>query len=136
MTATLTRDLERLTHSGLELADPAADLRGRDVRDSTGDDVGSVADLLVDPGLREVRMLEIDTGGGLLGIGRRRLLVPLEAVMGTDARTVFINAEREAIVNGPGYQPAEGDEEEAQYLAAYQAYGLTPYWDTPTPVRR
>jgi sporulation protein YlmC with PRC-barrel domain len=133
MTTSLTRDLERLTHSGIELSDPAADLRGLDVRDRTGEDVGTVADVLVDPEVREVRMLEVEAAGGLLGLGRKHHLVPLEALAGKDSRTVFVNAEREQILDTPVYEPAEGDEEEAQYLASYHAYGLAPYWEQQIP---
>jgi sporulation protein YlmC with PRC-barrel domain len=133
MRTSLTRDLERLTSSGIELTDPAADLRGRDVRDRLGEEVGTVADVLVDPDEGEVRLIEVEAGGGLLGLGRKHHLVPLEALAGRDSRTVFVNAEREEILETPAYQPTEGDEEEAQYLAAYHAYGLSPYWEQRPP---
>ncbi len=137
MTTSLTRDLERLTSSGMELADPAMDLRERDVRDRHGEQVGTVVDLLVDPAERKVHMLEIATGGGLLGIGKKHRLVPVEVVSGGDPRTVYIDRSREEIEETPPYSPSEGDEEEAHYAEVYAAYGVTPYWmhtgETSTP---
>lgn len=132
MATTLIRELERLTHSGLELAEPAMDVRGREVRDRGGNHVGTVADLLIDPAERRVRMVELETDGTMFGIGSHRKLVPLEAITSADPRTIYVNATEEEILALDDYRPAEGDAEEAQYLAAYGAYGLTPYWaETP-----
>lgn len=139
MTITLNRDLERLTSSGIELRDPAGDLRGRDVHDQMDEPIGVVADLLVDPAAREARLIELETAGGLLGFGKKRYLVPLEAVTGNDARTIYLDRIHDDVVAGPEYRPATDDEEEAQYAAAYQHYGIPPYWEheahTPSVIR-
>lgn len=128
MTATLTRELERLTHSGVQLADPAMDVRDRDVYDRDGQAVGSVSDVLVDPDTGEVRLVEVTSNGGVFGLGRKSRLVPVEALTSGDPRTVYVERTREEILAADPYQPAEGDEEEAQYAAAYAAYGVRPYW--------
>ena len=79
MALTFTRDLEPLTSSGLELDDPSRDLRGREIVDRDDNTVGTVVELLIDPGLRIPRMLLLETGGRL-GMGKKQYLVPLEAV--------------------------------------------------------
>jgi sporulation protein YlmC with PRC-barrel domain len=128
VTTTLSRELERLTHSGVQLADPARDVRDREVFDKDGQSVGTVSDVLVDPETGEVRLVEVTSGGGVLGLGRKSRLVPIEAVTSGDPRTVYVERTREDILAVDEYRPAEGDEEEAQYAAAYAAYGVTPYW--------
>jgi sporulation protein YlmC with PRC-barrel domain len=128
VTTTLSRELERLTHSGVQLADPARDVRDREVFDQDGQSVGTVSDVLVDPETGEVRLVEVTSGGGVLGLGRKSRLVPIEAVTSGDPRTVYVERTREDILAVDEYRPAEGDEEEAQYAAAYAAYGVTPYW--------
>lgn len=128
MATTLTRDLEELTYSGLELADPTMDLRGRDAHDREGERVGTVTDLLIDPDQRKARMLEVVSGGGLLGIGKKQLLVPVEAIAGGDLRTVYIDKLKDEIRAGPEYQPKEIDEEESHYVEVYAYYGKAPYW--------
>ena len=128
MTTTFTRELERLTHSGLSLADPAADFRDRDVLDRDGAHVGTVVDLLVDPEHRVARMVEVQTNGGMLGLGRKHRLIPVELLSGGDPRTVYVERTLDEITATPEYRPAEGDDEEDQYAAAYAAYGVTPYW--------
>jgi sporulation protein YlmC with PRC-barrel domain len=136
MNATLTRDLEELTHSGLELADPAMDLRGRDAQDRNGEPVGTVADVLIDPDQRKARMLKIVSGGGLLGIGKKQLLAPVEAIAGGDPRTVFVDKLKDEILAGPEYRPDQIDEEEEHYIEVYAYYGKAPYWlAEPPPVK-
>ena len=137
MSTTFTRELERLTHSGLTLADPAADIRGREVLDRDGNRVGTVIDLLVDPEQRIARMAEVETGGGVLGIGRKHRLIPVEILTAGDPRTVYLERTRDEVNAAPEYRPAEGDVEEEQYAATYAAYGVTPYWQSqPVGSRR
>lgn len=129
MSTTLSRELERLTHSGVQLADPARDVRDRQVFDKDGQSVGTVSDVLVEPDTGEVRLVEVTSGGGVFGLGRRSRLVPIQALTSGDPRTVYVERTREDILAVEEYRPAEGDEEEAQYAAAYAAYGVTPYWN-------
>ena len=128
MTTALTRELERLTHSGMQLADPAADVRDREVLDCDGHRVGTVADLLVEPDTGTVRLVQVEHGGGMFGIGRKSRLVPVEALSHGDPRTVYVDRPRDEILAVDPYRPAEGDAEEEQYAAVYAAYGVTPYW--------
>ena len=128
MALTFTRDLDPLTSSGLELDDPSRDLRGRDVVDRNGSTVGTVAEMLIDPGLRVARMLVLETGGGLLGMGKKQYLVPLEAV-NADGSQVRMQWTKEEITNEPEYHLADGEEEELQYVQVYAAYGIRPYWE-------
>lgn len=128
MTTALTRELERLTHSGVHLADPATDLRDRQVLDCDGHRVGVVTDLLVEPDTGTVRLVEVEDGGGVFGIGRKSRLLPVEVLNGGDPRTVYVERPRDEILAVEPYRPAEGDAEEEQYAAVYAAYGVTPYW--------
>lgn len=134
LATTFRRELERLTHSGVTLADPAADIRGREVLDRDGAPVGTVSDLLVDPEHRVSRMIEVESGGGMLGLRRKHRLIPVELLTGGDPRTVYIERTLDEINATPDYHPADGDAEEEQYAATYAAYGVTPYWQAE-PVR-
>jgi sporulation protein YlmC with PRC-barrel domain len=128
MALTFTRDLEPLTSSGLELDDPSLDLRGRDVVDEDARDIGTVADMLIDPQLRVARLLVLETGGGLLGMGKKQYLVPMEATS-DDGQQVRITRSKDEITREPEYQVADGEAEELQYVQAYTAYGIRPYWE-------
>jgi sporulation protein YlmC with PRC-barrel domain len=61
------------------LEDLAQDVRGLDVYDEDGDRIGTVEDLYADAQERKVRFLDV-SGGGVLGLGEKRFLVPVEAV--------------------------------------------------------
>jgi sporulation protein YlmC with PRC-barrel domain len=128
MAMTFTRDLDPLTSSGMELDDPSHDLREREVVDRDGESVGTVADMLIDPTLRVARLLVVESGGGLLGMGRKQYLVPLEAVE-ADGSQVRMDRSKDEITDQPEYHAADGDEEELQYVQVYAAYGIRPYWE-------
>ena len=71
--------LVRLSDSGLVLEDLAQDVRGLDVYDEDGDQIGTVEDIYADAQERKVRFLDVGAGG-FLGLGERRFLIPVEAV--------------------------------------------------------
>jgi sporulation protein YlmC with PRC-barrel domain len=129
MAMTFTRDLDPLSSSGLELADPSTDLTGRPVLDRDGAQVGTVSDMLIEPQRRVARMLVLEHAGGLLGLGKKHHLVPLEAVTVTDGE-VRIDRSKDDILAGGEYTAPEGEEEELHYAAVYAEYGIQPYWET------
>jgi sporulation protein YlmC with PRC-barrel domain len=128
MALTFTRDLDHLTSSGLELEDPSRDLRGRAVVDKDARGIGTVVDMLIDPQLRVAHLLVLETSGGLLGMGKKQYLVPLEAAL-DDGEQVRINRSKDEITREPEYQLTDGEAEEPQYVQAYTAYGIRPYWE-------
>jgi sporulation protein YlmC with PRC-barrel domain len=81
--------LVRLSDTDLEIPDDQ-DIRGRKVSDRDGNEIGKIADLLIDPRQRRVRFLQV-ISGGLLGIGGTMLLVPVEAITRIDREMVEID---------------------------------------------
>ncbi len=92
--------LVRLGDSDFVTANPEDYLRGKGVYDPHGQRMGSVEDLYVDRQEREVRFLEVGTGG-FLGIGERRFLVPVEAVTRVSEDRVIVEPERTEKAEGP-----------------------------------
>ncbi len=93
--------LVRLGDSDFVTANPEDDLRGKDVYDPHGQRMGSVEDLFIDRREREMRFLEMGTGGGFLGIGERRFLVPVEAVTKVSEDRVTVEPDRTKKADGP-----------------------------------
>src|SRR3712207_6543110 len=81
---------------------PEQDIRGKDVYDAYGEQLGSVDDLYIDRQERKVRFLEVGTGG-FLGIGERHLLVPVEAVTEVGEDRVTIEPGREKVAGSPPF---------------------------------
>jgi sporulation protein YlmC with PRC-barrel domain len=71
----------------------------KDVYDAEGQRISGVEDLYIDWQEREVRFLEVGTGG-FLGIGKKRFLVQVEAVMQIAENRITIEPGRTERVDG------------------------------------
>jgi sporulation protein YlmC with PRC-barrel domain len=119
-------DLVRLSDSGLALEDLAQDVRGLDVYDEDGDQIGTVKDLYADTEERKVRFLDVGAGG-FMGLGQKRFLVPVEAVSEVREDRVVVDQKRQRVAESPLFdadvvpQPPYQDE-------LYKYYGYPPYF--------
>ncbi|HEX2133266.1 MAG TPA: PRC-barrel domain-containing protein [Actinophytocola sp.] len=120
-----TAPLVRLADSDLTLADPADDVRGKSVVDRDGEDIGTVDGLVIDPDERRVRLLEVGSGG-FLGLGKQKVLVPVDAVTAVD-EVVGIDKDRAHVAGGPVYDP-DLTLERTTVADLYGYYGYTPFW--------
>ncbi|WP_344491292.1 PRC-barrel domain-containing protein [Glycomyces endophyticus] len=122
--------LVRLDDTDLTIADGADDVRGHTVLDRSGDETGKVEGLLIDRGLRKVRFLEV-ASGGFLGLGKRKVLVPVGAVTRVDDEHVHLSSDRDHVASGPGYDPeltTDDDPGRPYGEDVYGYYGLMPHW--------
>jgi sporulation protein YlmC with PRC-barrel domain len=126
--------LEKLRDSGLALANPEEDIRGRKIVDQHGGDIGHVSALFIDEAKRKVRMLEI-RAGGFLGLGDRHFLLPADAITKVTADKVQVNETLQRIVNSPVYDPALIVAPPHEYWEPfYGYYGLSPYAEVGIPI--
>jgi sporulation protein YlmC with PRC-barrel domain len=130
-----TTALEPLSQTRLELVDPKEDLRGRKVFDREGQEIGKVDDAFIDPTERHARFLSVKSGD-LLGLGGKKLLIPIDAIGSVDKDKVVINDRRDRIVGGPqvDHEFEQGSDQavdaDAVVLACYEFYGVEqPYWN-------
>ncbi len=109
----------------LRLREPLKNLRGLDVYDSNGEEIGSVEDLLVDQEAQFPRFLDVGAGG-FLGIGKKHFLVPFEEVsrhVGEEER-VIVRQDRDKVLGSPDFDPDEMPEVDLQ-RAVYAYYGYS-----------
>lgn len=123
---TTNTGLERLADTPLRLAEGAPDLRGVDVLDADGEKIGTVQSLFVDRDERRVRFLEV-AGGGIMGIGDREILVPVEAVSNYDDDSVRLSRTTGRFDEAPTYDPALVDDR-GYWEGVYGWYGYSPTW--------
>jgi len=123
--------LERLVDSPLVLGQGEADLRDRDAFDAEGTKLGTVKALYVDTSERRLRFLEV-TGGGILGIADRTILVPIEAVERYDDNGVYLARTDRPMRDAPAYDP-QLVEQRSYWEGLYGWYGYPPYW-SPTGI--
>lgn len=118
--------LVRLSESGEAVSTVDADIRGRDVRDRDGEDLGKVKDLLIDQHEHKVRLIEV-ASGGFLGIGQDRTFVPVDAITAITDDEVRIDQTREHVAGAPVYDPDLVHGRDA-YGGIFDYYGVVPFW--------
>ena len=115
-------DLVNLNDTDLYLEEPWQDLRGLDVYDINDDQIGSVEDVYVDRERREARLLDV-SAGGMLGIGKRHFLVPVEEVKrDLDGDRLTVEHPKEKVMESPEFDPDDGPKSDLQ-RAVYAYYG-------------
>jgi sporulation protein YlmC with PRC-barrel domain len=117
--------LIRLSNTNLQVADPAQDVSGYRVVDKDGQEVGEVADLILDRDERKVRFLEV-AAGDLFGMGPGKSLIPLEAITRISGQVVSIDQTHQHVAAAPRYHPDLMVQDDVGHL--YRHYGLLPYW--------
>lgn len=90
----------KLGDSDFMLENSEQDIRGKDVYDVDGEQIGRVDDLYIDGQKRKVCFLEVGLGG-FLGMGEKHFLVPVEAVTEVGEARVTIEPGKEKVVGYP-----------------------------------
>ncbi len=130
MTIAATASLIRLgEESTLELSNPAEDIRGRKILDKAGTEIAQVEDLLLDAREKKVRFLVAGSGGhGVAKIGKKKSLIPVDAITAISAKTVTVDQSGEQIIGAPEYDPEIVVVSDEYWDSVYGWYGYYPYW--------
>ncbi len=123
--------LVKLSDSEFVLEDRTQDVRGLDVYDSNGDEIGSVEDLYADEEERKVRFLEV-AAGGFLGLGGKRFLIPVEAVREVSEDRVVVDRSREKVAESPPFD-TEVVPRPSYQREVYDYYGYADHHRGPYP---
>ncbi len=126
MTSSDNATLYTLGDRGQTVDGSRNDIRGREVKDNHGDGIGKVADLLVDDHEEKVRFLLVEHGG-ILGVGRTKTLIPVDAITGITDDEVSIDQSSDRVAAAPGYDPDLADDRQ-YHSSIYGHYGYLPYW--------
>ncbi|MFI6012568.1 PRC-barrel domain-containing protein [Streptomyces sp. NPDC051243] len=118
--------LTRLSDSPHAIPSADEDIRGRKVTDRSGNELGKVADLIIDEEERKVRFLLLEHGG-FLGIGEKKSYIPVDAVAGVAEDEIRIDRTRDQVADAPEYDPELVDQSE-YYDRLYTHYGYVPFW--------
>ena len=115
-------NLVNLNETDLYLEEPWQDLRGLDVYDTNNDQIGSVEDVYVDREQREARLLVV-SAGGLLGVGKKYFLVPVQEVKrDLEGERLTVEHPKEKVTQSPEFNPDERLKADLQ-RAVYAYYG-------------
>lgn len=112
----------------------ASTLEGDQIRNSAGDDLGKLEEIMLDVTKGRVAYAVLSFGG-FLGIGSKLFAIPWEALKLDEKNHGFIlDVDRERLENAPGFDkdnwPNMADPAFGSNI--YNYYGYRPYWDTTT----
>jgi len=118
--------LTRLRDTDETIANTSTDIRGLEVIDTEGTTIGRVDGLFLDEREHEIRFMEV-ASGGFLGIGRTKVVIPIDAIENIESASVRINQSRERVAGAPAYDP---DLTPSPLVAdeTYGYYGFLPFW--------
>lgn len=110
----------------------AGTLTGDTVRNSAGDDLGTLEEIVIDLDRGRVAYVVL-ASGGFLGLGGKFFALPWDIIkVDTDEKVVIVDVEEDVIKNAPGF-----DKDNWPDLAdltwvedVYRYYGREPYWVT------
>jgi sporulation protein YlmC with PRC-barrel domain len=115
-------DLVNLNDTALHLEEPWQDLRRLDVYDINDDKIGSVEDVYIDRERRVARLLDV-SAGGVLGVGKKHFLVPVEEVKrDLDGERVTVEHPKDKVMESPEFDPDDELKSDLQ-RAVYAYYG-------------
>lgn len=126
----MTVTLQLLGESRFSFANPYQDVRGWVVRDSEGQDLGHLDDVLIDEPAGKVRFLRV-SHGGVLGFGSSHSFIPIEAVVGVADGVVTVETSVQKVARAPRFDPEVVDNQQ-HFDDLYNHYGYAPPW-APMP---
>jgi sporulation protein YlmC with PRC-barrel domain len=118
-------DLVKLSEEDLHLDEPWQDIRGLEVYDLDGEQVGSVEELYVERDSRLPRFLVV-SAGGFLGVGKKHFLVPVEEVSrDVGEERVTLSQDRDKVVGSPNFDVDEAPAPDVQRaVLAYYGHAI------------
>lgn len=119
--------LVKLGDSEYRLEAPEQDIRGLDVYDRDGREIGSVEELYIDTEERKVRFLDVGAGG-FLGIGEKHFMIPVEAVTDVGEDGVTIEHGRKKVTGSPPFDTDVVPPTTDYQRDVYGYYGYAPTW--------
>lgn len=115
----------------------ASTLEGDPVRNSVGDDLGTVDEIMIDLPSGRVAYAVLSFGG-VLGMGSKLFAVPWNALrVDEDEQCLVLDIDKQTLETAPGFDknnwPDMADSTWAS--GVYRHYGTTPDWDEPAETK-
>lgn len=113
------RRLQEMDRSDFEIVDGEPDIRGWDVKNTSGQKIGEVEDLIIDAQKKKVRYIVLDTDDNELDLDDRKVLVPIGlAELHEKDDDVIIPVEVQQLSSLPEYDSDRLDETVEQKICS------------------
>lgn len=112
-------------------------LIGDNVVNTTGENLGEIKELMIDPQTGHVAYAVLSFGG-FLGLGDKLFAIPFKSLtLRPDHEDFVLDVTKERLENAPGFDkddwPTTTDRAWGTEIHSY--YGVSPYWQTTNTVR-
>jgi sporulation protein YlmC with PRC-barrel domain len=109
----------------------ASTLEGDSVRNSAGEDLGKVDEIMIDIPSGQIAYAVLSFGG-ILGMGNKLFAVPRSAfTVDEDEKCFVLNVDKRTLDTAPGFDKDNWPDMADTGWGAeiFQHYGATPYWE-------
>lgn len=109
----------------------ASTITGDDVRNTDGEKLGNLEEIVIDLDGGRVSYAVL-AAGGFLGLGDKFFAIPWDLLtVDTDAHEVVVDVSKELLENAPGFDKDNWPEiDDRNWIGdVYRYYGREPYWD-------
>jgi sporulation protein YlmC with PRC-barrel domain len=109
----------------------ASTITGDKVRNSGGDDLGHLEEIVIDLEGGRVSYAVL-ASGGFLGLGDKFFAIPWDLLtVDTDNKELVLDVSKETIQNAPGFDKDNWPDttDRSWIVDVYRYYGREPYWD-------
>jgi sporulation protein YlmC with PRC-barrel domain len=105
-------------------------ITGAKVKNTTGESLGDIKDLVIDPSNGQV-VYAVVSFGGVMGMGNKLFAIPWRALHWTSPKDYYVlDLDKDTLKNAPGFDnkhwPANSEKWEEQREALGQFYRVTP----------
>jgi sporulation protein YlmC with PRC-barrel domain len=108
----------------------ASTLEGDNVRNSAGEDLGTVDEIMIDIPSGKIAYAVLSFGG-VLGMGNKLFAVPWSVLkVDEDEKCFILDLEKKTLEGAPGFDKSNWPDmaDTGWGSEVYQFYGETPYW--------
>ncbi len=105
---------------------------GDDVKNSMGEDLGEIKEIMLDTDSGRIAYAVLSFGG-LFGLGDKLFAIPWEALtLDAENHTFILDVKKEKLEQAPGFDkdnwPSTEQYETGWLLEVYEYYDYPPYW--------
>lgn len=111
----------------------ATTMIGDDVKNSSGEDLGTIKEFMIDKETGRV-VYAVVSFGGILGVGNKLFAVPWSALrVDTENEQFILDVEKKALENAPGFDKNDWPNMASHDWGAeiHEFYAQRPFWEEP-----
>lgn len=125
-----TTERAEQANKSMQQVSRASKISGTKVKNTIGDSLGDINDLVIDPESGQV-VYAVVTFGGVMGVGNKLFAIPWRALhWASDKEYYVLDLDKETLKNAPGFDkkhwPENSEKWEEQRQALGQFYRVTP----------